>query len=824
MIPESIFLLECISFLIQLQEVSLDTTRPDLTTSNIPSERPHRERMEPPPKRPRFSFTQDLADFSDPDAELDLPPTTANDNDNDNENNLEEPEANPINLEEARARNDQRLKSIFESIFAKYEKDFTEVGDEIDLQSGRIIVNNGHLQRMEGEDDTGEKDAGWLAQLSTPVEEEEEEEEEDKDEDGNDARSPSGGYERQTQKWSESTVPVDGNADDDGDADDDTSSVDSLLDSALSVNRADRIRYPARATAALPLAKKAIPAVETAGGSDRVLDAVACCGNTTTATTSKHELVDPKWRVPDIDSKFQFTQPAVCSSRMLPGDPPSANNRKNPSNPSDKTKTKTKTAATFAHSVSPPGTRSLWAVPLPGRPRKTNADGPRPKKRDRQEKQQVATEEEIGLGLDEDRDKESDKAEKAKERERPAGKIVPDGATPTSVNKLKPYSSPMMASNWSSFSRILDGSDSDDPLQEYQPSPTPTSSVIRGRHVGSERTTPNRQQETVLPSPSSQSRCNGCRRLFPGNEEHVLHLRSVLQSGLPDGLHDGAMVRRILEKIDDAHARDWDSSGSTRSTPSLEAYESPPPLPPLPPPPAPPAPPEDRIPDAPKPKHRARARAATPDEAKLIITMRHVHRRPWKEILNHFPGKRLSNLIQWNQLHWTERRARPPPSSGPWSGDERGKLAVIKDEQGLSWAEIRKRLPGRTTMEIEFELLRLWVGDRIWNGDGQGQLAEPGAGSAGSVSASGVYRRRNQQTDGSADLDLDRRTIGDKTEIPDSRETSMGLSDLSDQKDGRTQQPQTKSNADSFGIQYEDQQPFDSIEYDDDRRTVNDES
>lgn len=767
--------------------------------------------MEPPSKRPRFSFAQDLA------PDLDLPPTAEVNEVEEVEESAEE--ANPLNLEEARARNDQRLKSIFESIFAKYEKDFTEVGDEIDLQSGRIIVNNGHLQRMEGEDDTGEKDAGWLAQLSTPVHHEEGEEEGS----ASGAGSPRDGYDDEETQWSESTeLPVDGDVDGDGDRDgavwegnrsaaagaysgenenddddddDDTSSVDSLLDSALSVNRADRMRHPARVTTAIPSTKKAIPAVETAGDLYRVRDAVAC-SNTTTTTTTKHKLVDPKWRVPDIDSKF--TQSAAFSSRMPPK-PPSANNKKNPSNPSDKT--------TFAHSVSPPGARSLWAVPLPGRPRKTNTDAPRPKKRERQEEKHVT---EVELDLEGEKQKQKE----AKERDRtkdiiPAGTIVPD-ATPTSASKLKPYSSPMIASNWSSFSRILDGSDSDDPLQEYQPSPTPTASLIRGRRMGSEGTTPSRRPQSLPQSFShsqsqspSQSRCNGCRRLFPGNEEHVLHLRSVLASGLSDGQHDGGMVRRILEKIDGAHARDLDSE-STESTPSLETYESPSP-PPL---------PEDTTDttDTNKPatNHRARARAATPDEVKLIITMRHVQRKPWKEILDHFPGKRSSNLIQWNQLHWTERRARPPPSSGPWSVDERGTLSVIKDEQGLSWAAIRKKLPRRTTVEIEFELLRLWVGDRVWNGEAQ-------------AAAPGVYHRRHQQTDGSGDLDPSagsatlaepsvRRTIGDKTEIPNSRETSIGLSD---QEDGHTPPPRSKSNADSFGILYEDQQPFDSIEYDD---------
>ena len=39
-------------------------------------------------------------------------------------------------LQQQRARNDLRLKLAFESIFEKYGKDFTEIGDEIDLDTG----------------------------------------------------------------------------------------------------------------------------------------------------------------------------------------------------------------------------------------------------------------------------------------------------------------------------------------------------------------------------------------------------------------------------------------------------------------------------------------------------------------------------------------------------------------------------------------------------------------------------------------------------------------------------------------------------------------
>ena len=60
-----------------------------------------------------------------------------------------------LEIHELRARNDLKLKSTFESIFEKYSQDFHGVGDEIDLETGEIVVNNGHLRGMRDEIDVG---------------------------------------------------------------------------------------------------------------------------------------------------------------------------------------------------------------------------------------------------------------------------------------------------------------------------------------------------------------------------------------------------------------------------------------------------------------------------------------------------------------------------------------------------------------------------------------------------------------------------------------------------------------------------------------------
>ena len=58
-------------------------------------------------------------------------------------------------LYEKRARNDLHLKSRFEAIFEKYGRDFSDVGDEINFQTGEVVVDKGHLKSMAHEQDVG---------------------------------------------------------------------------------------------------------------------------------------------------------------------------------------------------------------------------------------------------------------------------------------------------------------------------------------------------------------------------------------------------------------------------------------------------------------------------------------------------------------------------------------------------------------------------------------------------------------------------------------------------------------------------------------------
>ncbi|KAK3694243.1 hypothetical protein B0T22DRAFT_370765 [Podospora appendiculata] len=96
--------------------------------------------MERPTKKPRVG----LSPFQDDDVDIDA---------NDDELNVAPEKINALRdpgyqLQKGRAFAAFKLKSAFERIFEKYGRDFTGVGDEIDLSTGKIVVNNGHVESL----------------------------------------------------------------------------------------------------------------------------------------------------------------------------------------------------------------------------------------------------------------------------------------------------------------------------------------------------------------------------------------------------------------------------------------------------------------------------------------------------------------------------------------------------------------------------------------------------------------------------------------------------------------------------------------------------
>jgi formylmethanofuran dehydrogenase subunit E len=69
---------------------------------------------------------------------------------------LPEPDPADTELSAKRRRNDERHESRWGSIIDRYSKNFEDVGDEIDLRTGEIVVDRGHLNRMRDEFDNGD--------------------------------------------------------------------------------------------------------------------------------------------------------------------------------------------------------------------------------------------------------------------------------------------------------------------------------------------------------------------------------------------------------------------------------------------------------------------------------------------------------------------------------------------------------------------------------------------------------------------------------------------------------------------------------------------
>ncbi|KAL4977727.1 hypothetical protein BDW66DRAFT_28940 [Aspergillus desertorum] len=341
----------------------------------------------------------------------------------------EEYETSDIDLQEARAQNDLRLKSIFEGIFEKYGRDFTDVGDEIDLRTGNITVNNGHIDALDAE---GNGPGDWLFDAKPQIPAHVYAEGTD-DEEGEPARLA-----LDTDAWGAEDTVLEGDHDllhpdrravsilshmrpDSGrrlgetteadpdwgaagdgedratsEAEDDRSSVDSLLDSALLLEAPKAHKTTTGETGT----EKAIPAHDESNQSQAE------------HTERLDETVDPIWRVPEISAKF--TTPTLLS-RSRPKPKPVINSA--------------------VRSQSPPDAGSLWV--LPGT-RRLNTDG----------------------------------VKKRKQKDSPK-------------KRKKHHSSSVLAWDWS-FADAPDGSESDDPLQEdYEPSPTPKGPVyIREKRKG----------------------------------------------------------------------------------------------------------------------------------------------------------------------------------------------------------------------------------------------------------------------------------------------------------------------------------------------------
>lgn len=489
------------------------------------------ESLERPAKRPRLSFT--------PGSPEEIP--------------------EEWDLQAARAQNDNRLKTIFEGIFSKYGQDFTEVGDEIDLETGDIVVDNGHLLGLREENDTGNNAQHWLSE--TALSEDADPTSDKKDQDLPEHSGDS--------KVTDNPVP----------------------EVAATPNNVAEASDRPRGDATLAYDKPDNVDVGPISKAWQPLESI-------NEDPSPQEAL---WQAPELPRIFstptaETRHANVASTPQLPK---------------------------LTREASPPGSGSLWAVRQPRRPRTEVKPIVTPSKR------------------------------------RPRA-------------KRKHHSSPMVR-DWS-FAQTPNGDESDDPLQEFEPSPSP----LKGKSTSI--------RSMRLPSSPQGPRPSSPRVLFKhtnpepdGDGQSAINPEDDGQSG---GLEQGVVQSDMASQ---ASSLPCDSFETPHSDPGLSPGDTP---------------------GKSQPE-------MTPGEAKVIVRMRYVQGKAWDEIVDNLPGHNMTEVVQWNTLHWTSLHADPPQLSAPWSRADMITLDNLKDLLDLSWSDIRAELPGRSQSEIEFELLHLWAGHEV---------------------------------------------------------------------------------------------------------------
>jgi hypothetical protein len=554
------------------------------------------DNMERPAKKPCLSYT--------PSDEGELPPD--------------------FDLPAARAQNDSRLKSLFEGIFAKYSQDFTDVGDEINLATGNIVVDNGHLLGLRTEDDTGEHPRSWLLQgdLAGP-----------EDSDADDGDETKG---EEEEFFSMTPTPPVGSPDLRQEAGSPSSdqqtntNVDDSLDFVFTFKASG-------ATGLSPVPKEPYVLRPT---------------NPITVSKPASKPQDPLWEVPELPTSF--------------------------STPTTETRKKNVSFIPTVRSPSPPGSGSLWAVAKRGRPRSETKPKATPSKR-------------------------------------------------RSAPKRKYHSSPV-THDWS-FAAVPDGDESDDPLQDYEPSPTSSKmKIVRGkRHVPTKdhdgpsslrEYTPSKQPARAIddknqaeydPVGHSDEDAGKQADVVAGTTPQDVPVIPTLQ----DDPSQGDATPRLDTEADDQRREGGDKKvekspettpkkdmplGSTSHGNSTAKTGR-----------------EVLSPQSPD-NTPSKRRPMTPDEAKLIVCMMHKQEKRIIDVMRMLPGREYHSIWHWFYNHWTRPLTNPPPLSAAWSQHDLATLSRLSTESGLNWARIQGEFKGRSRNEVEFELLRAFVGEGFTSG------------------------------------------------------------------------------------------------------------
>ncbi|EEH33756.2 hypothetical protein PAAG_04805 [Paracoccidioides lutzii Pb01] len=489
-----------------------------------------------------------------------------------------------IDVNAARQANDLRLKSRFEDIFEKYGKDFSSVGDEIDLATGRIIIDNGHIEKMRNEQDLGAQK--WRYEFDPLGETEATTDRLDKS-----PNFPTINHSRQNKEPTEVEEVHPRN-------------VISFGEGSHSIcSRNSGLR-----------SRNGSPFENGVSPRNGFLHRTSSYLSRERVRTSSQS-VEPLWQTSEIDNRLFGSFPAPALTPIFP------RNR----------------------SVSPPNSGSLWALPQTGRPKLSRTKGRKP------------------LGA-------------------------------RKIRSLKRSKS----------SDCISHSDSDDPLQNaFRSVSTPSKTRTPAKATIAASTLCTNKSSTIIREPTKKSDSSYPSPSYPlqKSELHDHKPEDEMPQSSPQN-HDQQKLGILTEspsfQVNDSIENSVESESSTNPENDISLYE-----------------PDSisKIPETSKPAKLSTAtEPLTPSEIRIILTLRVVQKRPWKEVYRSIPERTSGQLRHWYYVRSVDiKRCRPPEIS--WTEEVKDALESFKLQSEVSWEDLEAALKGQTRNELQCEWAKICLGE-----------------------------------------------------------------------------------------------------------------
>ncbi|ODH52090.1 hypothetical protein GX48_01643 [Paracoccidioides brasiliensis] len=491
-----------------------------------------------------------------------------------------------IDVNAARQANDLRLKSRFEDIFEKYGKDFSSVGDEIDLATGRIIIDNGHIEKMRNEQDLGAQK--WRYEFDPLGETEATTDCPDKS-----ANFPTINHSRQNEEPTEAKEVHPRNV--------------------ISFGKGGSHGI-SRRTSGLR-SRNGAPFENGVSPRNGFLHRRSSSYLSRERVRTSSQSVESLWQTSEIDNRLFGSFPAPALTSIF------SRNR----------------------SVSPPNSGSLWALPQTGRPKLSRTKGRKP------------------LG---------------------ARKIL-------SLKRSK-------------SSDCISHSDSDDPLQNAfrsvsTPSKTrtPAKATIAASAPSTNKSSTNIQEltkkaDSSYPSPSYPLRKSESHEPKPEDETPQPSPQNHDQRNL------GILAESPSFQVNDSIKNSVESVPSPNPENDISLYE-----------------PDSisKIPETSKPAKLSTAtEPLTPSEIRIILTLRVVQKRPWKEVYRSIPERTSGQLRHWYYIRSVDIKRCPPPQIS-WTEEAKDVLESFKLQSEVSWEDLEAALEGQTRNELQCEWAKICLGE-----------------------------------------------------------------------------------------------------------------